>query len=132
MNTDSTFLTIVVQGLLLVGAVIGGLGGFTILKRGARLFGAADGGVDVSLDNVLRYLGGMYFGLGLLLLWASITVYDHRGLIYVLAVVVACAGLGRLLSRQIAGRPPARYDRYMLTELALAAAIAIAQYFRMH
>ena len=50
------------------------------------------------LDNVHRFMAGVYFGTGLICLWAGITVRQQGTLVYLLAFGVLLAGVGRLVS----------------------------------
>ena len=57
------------------------------------------------LDNVHRFLAGIYLGCGLICLWAAITVRQHRTLVLLIGLAVFLAGCGRLLSISIVGLP---------------------------
>ena len=48
------------------------------------------------LDNVHRFLAGIYFGCGLICLWAGITVRQQRTLVLLIGLAVFLAGAGRL------------------------------------
>src|SRR5207248_5100939 len=50
------------------------------------------------LDNVHRFMAGVYLSTGLIALWAAFTVRQQGTLIYLIAVGVFLAGLGRLWS----------------------------------
>src|SRR6185312_9299632 len=55
------------------------------------------------LDNVHRFLAGIYLGCGLICLWAAITVRRHSTLVLLIGLAVFLAGCGRLLSIGIVG-----------------------------
>ena len=55
------------------------------------------------LDNVHRFMAGIYFGCGLICLWAAITVRQQRTLVVLIGLAVFLAGSGRLLSMSIVG-----------------------------
>src|SRR5215212_6403238 len=57
------------------------------------------------LDNVHRFMAGVYFSTGLISLWAAITVRQQGTLIYLLALGVLFAGIGRLVSIWHVGLP---------------------------
>lgn len=80
------------------------------------------------LDNLHRFLAGVYLGAGLLGLWAGATVRRHDTLIYLLAVVVLLGGIGRLVSAFVVGLPePAPlWLGYLASELVLPAIIVRA------
>jgi uncharacterized protein DUF4345 len=81
------------------------------------------------LDNVHRFLAGIYFGCGLICLWAAITVRQQRVLVLLIGVAVFLAGLGRLLSMSIVGLPdpPALWLGYLVPELLVSCIMVIAQ-----
>ena len=51
------------------------------------------------LDNVHRFLAGIYFGCGLICLWAGITVRQQRTLVLLLGLAVFLAGCGAAACR---------------------------------
>src|SRR6185437_4747023 len=57
------------------------------------------------LDNVHRFMAGVYFATGLISLWAGITIRQQATLVYLLALGVLLAGSGRLLSMSRVGLP---------------------------
>lgn len=73
------------------------------------------------LDNVHRFLAGIYFGCGLIFAWAAYTVRQQGTLVYLLGTGVFLAGCGRLLSISIVGlpQPGAVWLGYMIPELLL-------------
>ena len=81
------------------------------------------------LDNVHRFLAGVYFGSGLIALWAAITVRQQRTLVFLIALTVLGAGSGRLLSISKVGlpEPHAVWLGYLVPELALPLVMIVAQ-----
>ena len=81
------------------------------------------------LDNVHRFLAGIYFGCGLICLWAGITVRQQRTLVLLLGLAVFLAGTGRLLSMRIVGLPdpPALWLGYLVPELLVSVLMIVAQ-----
>jgi hypothetical protein len=81
------------------------------------------------LDNVHRFLAGIYFGCGLICLWAAITVRQHSTLVLLIGLAVFLAGSGRLLSMSIVGLPdpPALWLGYLVPELAVSCIMIAAQ-----
>jgi len=82
------------------------------------------------LDNVHRFMAGVYFSTGLINLWAAITIRQQGTLVYLLAFGVLLAGTGRLVSMRKVGlpKPAAVWLGYLVPELVLPFVIAIAHY----
>src|SRR5690348_17502083 len=82
------------------------------------------------LDNVHRFMAGVYFSTGLIALWAGITIRQQGTLVYLLALGLLLAGSGRLLSISRVGlpKPAAVWLGYLVPELALPFIIAGAHY----
>ncbi|MCE9658437.1 MAG: DUF4345 domain-containing protein [Burkholderiales bacterium] len=80
------------------------------------------------LDNVHRFMAGVYFSMGLVNLWAAVTIRQQGTLVYLLALGVLLAGAGRLLSIAQVGlpQPHGLWLGYLVPELALPFVIAIA------
>ena len=81
------------------------------------------------LDNVHRFMAGIYFGCGLICLWAAITVRQQRTLVLLIGLAVFLAGSGRLLSMSIVGlpEPPALWLGYLIPELLVSVLMIVAQ-----
>lgn len=82
------------------------------------------------LDNVHRFMAGVYFSTGVINLWAAITIRQQGTLVYLLALGVLLAGVGRLVSIRRMGLPtPAGvWLGYLIPELTLPFIIAGAHY----
>ena len=80
------------------------------------------------LDNVHRFMAGIYFGSGLIALWAGATVRHQGTLIYLIAFSVLLAGTGRLVSISQVGmpEPTALWIGYLCPELIVPFVMAIA------
>ena len=80
------------------------------------------------LDNVHRFLAGVYFSMGLISFWAAWTIRRQGTLVYLIALGVFLAGCGRLLSISQVGLPTphAVWLGYLIPELALPFVIALA------
>jgi len=78
------------------------------------------------LDNVHRFMAGVYFSTGLIALWAGVTVRQQGTLVYLLALGVLLAGIGRLVSIRRVGlpEPHAVWLGYLIPELLLPFVIA--------
>jgi hypothetical protein len=86
------------------------------------------------LDNVHRFMAGVYFSVGFINLWAAWTIRSQGTLVYLLALGVLLAGCGRLLSISQVGlpAPSAVWLGYLVPELLLPFVIAIAHYRNTH
>lgn len=82
------------------------------------------------LDNVHRFMAGVYFTTGLISLWAAFTVRQQETLVYLLAFGVLLAGIGRLISISLVGLPQPRalWLGYLIPELVIPFVMAIAHY----
>lgn len=81
------------------------------------------------LDNVHRFMAGVYLGTGLICFWAAWTVTRQDTLIYLLALGVFLAGVGRLISISKVGlpKPAAVWLGYLIPELVLPIVMVVAQ-----
>jgi len=82
------------------------------------------------LDNVHRFMAGVYFSTGVISLWAALTIRQQGFLVYLLAMGVLLAGIGRLLSISKVGlpKPAAVWLGYLIPELVLPVVIALAHH----
>ena len=82
------------------------------------------------LDNVHRFMPGVYFSTGLINLWAAMTIRQQGTLVYLLALGVFLAGIGRLVSISRVGlpKPASVWLGYLIPELVLPLVIAAAHY----
>jgi hypothetical protein len=80
------------------------------------------------LDNVHRFLAGVYLGTGFINLWAAITIRQQGTLVYLIALAVLLAGIGRLWSMSVVGlpQPSAVWLGYLIPELLLPLVVAVA------
>ena len=80
------------------------------------------------LDNVHRFMAGVYFSTGVINLWAAITIRRQGTLVYLLALGVFLAGIGRLVSiNQVRlPEPAAVWLGYLIPELLLPVIITVA------
>lgn len=82
------------------------------------------------LDNVHRFMAGVYLATGIICLWAGITIRQQGFLVYLLSLGVLLAGVGRLVSIAKVGlpKPTAVWLGYLIPELVLPFVIAGAHY----
>ena len=84
--------------------------------------------VSPRLDNVHRFMAGIYLSTGLINFWAAITIRRQGTLVYLLALGVLLAGIGRLLSISQVGlpEPAAVWLGYLIPELLLPVVMVVA------
>jgi hypothetical protein len=82
------------------------------------------------LDNVHRFMAGVYLATGLICLWAAFTIRVQGTLVYLLAFGILLGGIGRLISIGKVGlpKPTAVWLGYLVPELVLPFVIAGAHY----
>jgi hypothetical protein len=123
-------MEIVLQILLSLVALICLLGGMNLLIKGAGAFLPETVGAPPVLDNLFRFLSGIYFSLGFLMAYVVFNFHQINDLIYFIGIVVVFSGLGRLYSRIKVG-PSTNYLKFiMIFEVILGIAIVVLQYFR--
>jgi len=112
-----------VQVCLFILAVIGLFGGTLQMSLGQP-------DTTPRLDNVHRFLAGIYLGCGVISLWAAVTVRQQGTLLYLLALGVCLGALGRIVSMMKVGvpEPPALWFGYAASELILPLIIVVAHY----
>ena len=100
------------------------------ISGGALQFYLGQPDTSPRLDNVHRFMAGVYFSTGLINLWAAMTIRQQGTLVYLLALGVFLAGIGRLVSISRVGlpRPAAVWLGYLIPELVLPLVIAAAHY----
>jgi hypothetical protein len=116
---------IVVQVCLFVFAAIA-------IAGGALQFFLGQPETSPRLDNVHRFMAGVYFSTGLICLWTALTIRRQDSLVYLLAFGVFLAGCGRLLSMAKVGlpQPKALWLGYLVPELVLPIVVVVAQSLR--
>ncbi|MBI2729116.1 MAG: DUF4345 family protein [Polaromonas sp.] len=82
------------------------------------------------LDNVHRFMAGVYLATGLICLWAGVTILQQGFLVYLLSLGILLGGIGRLVSIAKVGlpKPTAVWLAYLIPELVLPFVIAGAHY----
>lgn len=106
------------------------LGGLNLLLKGAGYFLPGATPPQRILDNLVRFLSGIYFSLGFLMVWVVFNFPEIHELIYFLGLVVIFSGLGRLYSRIKVGSAGKYFDFIMVFEIILGISIIVLQYFR--
>lgn len=84
------------------------------------------------LDNVHRFMAGIYLFMGIICAWAGVTVREQGTLVYLIAAGVFVAGCGRLISMSKVGlpEPHAVWLGYLTPELVLPWVLAGAHFYR--
>ncbi len=82
------------------------------------------------LDNVYRFMAGIYLGASGICLWMVLTMNEQGTLVYLVGLMVFFAGVGRVISFQVQGIPNLRFFRYAIAELLLSLLIVGSNYFR--
>jgi hypothetical protein len=125
MTPDTPLLTsqLVVRICLFLIAAIAMFGGTLQMK-----LGQAD--TNARLDNVHRFMAGIYFGCGVIAFWAAWTIRQQGTLVYLMAFAVLLSGIGRLVSMGKVGlpEPHALWLTYVGSELLLPVVMALAHY----
>jgi hypothetical protein len=82
------------------------------------------------LDNLHRFMGGVYLSMGVISCWAAVTIRQQRTLIYLIAFAVLMAAVGRLISIGKVGipEPAGLWLGYLVPELVFPVIIAAAQW----
>ncbi len=80
------------------------------------------------LDNVHRFMAGVYFTCGVIGLWAGISIRQQKTLVYLLAMAIFLGGVGRLVSISVVGIPEPQtvWLGYLIPELLIPIIIVIA------
>ncbi|MBB3180596.1 DUF4345 domain-containing protein [Variovorax sp. Sphag1AA] len=123
MATEAPLLAsqIVVQVCLFLFAAIGMFGG-------AVQFFLGQPDTTPRLDNVHRFMAGIYFSTGVICMWTALTIRQQGTLVYILAFGVLLAGIGRIVSIAKVGlpKPAAVWLGYLIPELVLPIVILVA------
>ena len=98
------------------------------LSGGALQMYLGEPDVSPRLDNVHRFMAGVYLSTGFINLWAARTIRQQGTLVYLLALGVFMAGTGRLISMTQVGLPEPHglWLGYLVPELLVPIIIAIA------
>jgi len=122
-ETPLSLSQVVVRVCLFLVAAIGILGGSLQMHLGQP-------DTSARLDNVRRFMAGIYLGTGIICLWAAITVRQQGFLVYLLALGILAGSCGRLLSMSKLGVPEPRavWLGYLVPELVVPFVMAGAHY----
>jgi uncharacterized membrane protein YagU involved in acid resistance len=118
------------QILLGIVSLICLLGGLNLLIKGAGHFLPATTPPQPILDDLFRFLSGIYFSLGILMAWVVFHFHEVHDLIFCIGIVVIFSGVGRLYSRIKVGSAGKYFDFIMTFEIILGFSIIILQSLR--
>jgi hypothetical protein len=84
------------------------------------------------LDNVHRFMAGVYLSTGIISLWTGITIRQQGTLVYLIALGAFMGGCGRLVSIRKVGlpKPAGVWLGYLIPELTLPIVIALCHHAR--
>lgn len=122
-------MEIVLRILLGIVALICFLGGINLLIKGAMKFLPKEMPPQLILDNLVRFLAGIYFASGFLFAYATFYTSALGAIIYIFGITVIFSGLGRAYSRFKVGSAGKYFDFIMTLEVALGLSIIILKYF---
>ena len=123
-------MELALQILLVVVTLICLAGGVNLLIKGTGSFLPKEIPPQPVLDNLFRFLSGIYFGLGFLMAWVVFNFHKVNELVYFIGLVVVFSGLGRLYSKIKVGSAGKYFENMMLIEIILGVAIIVLQYLR--
>ena len=123
-------MEIAVKILLGIITLICLLGGTNLLVKGANYFLPKEILPQRILDNLVRFLSGIYFSLGFLVAWVIFHFEHETDIVYFIGLVVVFSGLGRVYSRVKVGSAGKYFDFIMVLEIVLGMSIISLQYFR--
>ncbi|MBS1747225.1 MAG: DUF4345 domain-containing protein [Bacteroidetes bacterium] len=122
-------MEIVLEILLGLVMLICFLGGANLLLKGAMPFLPPGVSTPQVLDNLFRFLSGIYFGMGFLLGWVLLHLEEVGNIVFSIGVVVIFSGIGRLYSRSKVGSAGKYFDIIMLVEIVLGLSIILLKVF---
>ena len=106
------------------------LGGTNLQVKGANSFLPENTPPQRIIDNLIRFLSGIYFSLGFLVTWVIFHFEHETDMVYFIGLVVVFSGLGRVYSRVKVGSAGKYFDFIMVFEIVLGIVSISLQYFR--
>lgn len=81
------------------------------------------------LDNIHRFMAGIYLTCGLICLWTAVTIRRQNNLVYLIALGGLLGATGRLISMNIVGlpEPHSLWLTYLLSEIFFPVIIIVTQ-----
>lgn len=121
-------MEITLKILLWIVALICLLGGANILIKGAMYFLPKETPTQPVLDDLVRFLSGIYFGSAFLFAYAALNVNHIGSVPYFLGIIVVFSGLGRFYSRMKVGSAGKYFDFITVVEVLLGLAIIFTKW----
>ncbi|MEO6705078.1 MAG: DUF4345 domain-containing protein [Ginsengibacter sp.] len=122
-------MEITLKILLIIVSLICLLGGINLLIKGAGSFLPETVPPTAILDNLFRFMSGIYFSLGFLTAYVVFNLHEMHNLVYFIGNVAIFSGLGRLYSRIKVGSGGKYFDYIMVFEILLGISIILLDYF---
>ncbi len=103
--------------------------GFILVVAGllGLVYGAADDFYSVNinksiqgniiLDSNYRFSGGLWIGLGIILLWIIPSIEKHKDVLRALSLIIFTGGIGRIISMILLGNPSILFTIFTVLEL---------------
>lgn len=116
--------TRIVQVCLLIVAVIA-------LMASSKQMYLGQPSTTAQLDNIHRFMAGVYFSMGVIIGWAAFTIRQQGALVYFIAFTLLMAAIGRLVSMSLVGipEPKSLWISYLIPELAFPLLISVAHFY---
>jgi hypothetical protein len=111
-------------------ALICFLGGMNIMLKGAMGYLPKETPPQLILDDLVRFLSGIYIGSGFLFAYAAFNAGTLGNIIYCLGLAVIFSGLGRLYSRYKVGSAGKYFDAIMVVEILLGLTIIVLEWLK--
>lgn len=121
-------MEIALRILLGIVALICFLGGINLLLKGAMKFLPKEMPPQLVLDNLVRFLAGIYFASGFLFTYAAFYTSALGSMIYIFGITVIFSGLGRAYSRFKVGPAGKYFDFIMGFEVVLGLSMIALKY----
>lgn len=106
------------------------LGGTNIMLKGAMRYLPKETPPQLVLDDLVRFLSGIYLGSGFIFAYAALHVATLGSIIYFLGLAVIFSGLGRLYSRYKVGSAGRYFDYITAVEVLLGLSIILLQWLK--
>ncbi|MCC7402604.1 MAG: DUF4345 domain-containing protein [Chitinophagaceae bacterium] len=118
-------MSLAISILLGLVGIICFLGGANIMIGGAMHFLPKEIPAQLVLDNLVRFLAGIYLGSGFLCAYATFHAESIGNIIYFPGLIVVFSGMGRLYSRLEIGPAGNYFDIIMVVEIVIGLSIIL-------
>ncbi|MCZ2397229.1 MAG: DUF4345 domain-containing protein [Chitinophagales bacterium] len=121
-------MTLAISILLGIVALICLSGGINLMIKGAMQFVPESTPPQLVLDNLFRFLTGIYLSGGFLFGYCALNIDSADHIVYFLGLMVVFSGLGRLYSRLRMGSAGKYFDSIMVVEILLGLSIIVLKW----